>query len=160
MAELNGLPFPPFNPDLILMTKQDREDLGVREVRLAPDLALTLHTEIVGSLGGHPLYRQKIPIGEGEHLFCYQTPGHSPDSLSVQIGNVLFIGDLLAAINPMVAGLTGWSREDYLMTIGHVLGLIEDAGIDLCCPGHGGVLSASDAQESFRHLIQEARSLG
>jgi glyoxylase-like metal-dependent hydrolase (beta-lactamase superfamily II) len=160
IAELYGVPFPPFNPDLILMTKQDREGLAAREVRLAPDQTLTLHMEIVESLEGHPLYRQRIPIGEEEHLFCYPTPGHSPDSLCIQIGEVLFVGDLLAAINPMVAGLTGWNLEDYLLTLGNVLWLIENAGVGLCCPGHGGFLSASDARESFRHLIHEARHLG
>lgn len=160
IAELYGIPFPPFTPDFLLMTQRDREALAPRKIRLSPTQTLTLHTERLMTQDGHCLYRQGIPIGDGECLFLYQTPGHSPDSLSIQIGEMLFIGDLLAAVSPMVAGISGWSRDDYLLTLDQILWLLDNAGIELCCPGHGGLLRASDARELFRRLIHEARHLG
>lgn len=160
IAALYGIPFPPFTPDFLLMTRQDRDSLASRNICLSRAQKLTLHTERLPTQDGHHLYRQRIPIGDGECLFLYQTPGHSPDSLCIQIGEVLFIGDLLAAVNPMVAGIPGWSRNDYLQSLAHILWLLENAGIRLGCPGHGDILSATDTRESVQRLIHEAQSLG
>ncbi|MDA8125299.1 MAG: MBL fold metallo-hydrolase [Deltaproteobacteria bacterium] len=160
MAEIYGVPFPPFAPDLLLLTQRDRESPVPRQVRLSPTRTLTLKTEGLPTGDGRLLYRQRIPIGEGEHLFLYPAPGHSPDGLCIQIGEILFIGDLLAAVNPMIAGIAGWNRDDYLLTLEQVLWLLENGGISQCVPGHGGILGARDVKESFRRLIREARQLG
>lgn len=160
IAELYGIPFPPVTSDFLLMTKRDREGLAPRELCLSPFPAVTLTTERLRTHNGLLLYRQSISIGGGECLHLYQTPGHSPDSLCIQIGELLFIGDLFAAVNPMVAGIPGWNRDDYLLTLEHMPWLIETAGIGLCCPGHGAPLSASDARESFRRLRHETPKLG
>ena len=160
MAELYGIPFSPFTPDFLLLTAQDRQSLTPREIRLSCDRTLTLHTELLGPLDGHPLYRQRIPLGDGEYLSLYHAPGHSPDGVCFQIGRVLFIGDLLAAANPMIAGISGWNRDDYLLTLSHTLWLLDNAGIGLCCPGHGEILPAGDTRESLKRLIQEASRLG
>ncbi|MHB8771383.1 MAG: MBL fold metallo-hydrolase [Syntrophales bacterium] len=160
LAEMYDMPFPPFSPDFLLMTRQDRELRAPRQVRLSPALTVTLRTDRIGPSDGRPLYRQEIPIGDGERLYLYPAPGHSPDGLCLQVGAMLFIGDLLAAVNPFVAGIAGWSREDYLLTGEHVLWLLDNAGITVCIPGHGGPLSAADARESLRRLLQEARHLG
>lgn len=160
LAEMYDIPFPPFSPDFLLMTRQDRELRAPRQIRLSPSLTVTLRTDRIGPSDGRPLYRQEIPIGDGELLYLYPAPGHSPDGLCLQVGAVLFIGDLLAAVNPFVAGIAGWSREDYLLTGERVLWLLDNAGITVCIPGHGGPLSAADTRESLRRLLQDARHLG
>ena len=104
-------------------------------------------------------FRQVVSLGE-DTLELFHAPGHSPGSACIRIGNLLFIGDLLAAVNPMVAGITGWSREDFIVTLDHLTRLLSGNPALLCCPGHGGIMTAAQTLETFGKIRAEAVSLG
>ena len=59
----------------------------------------------------------------------------------------------------MVAGIAGWRREDYVATLDNLTGMLAGAPPLLCCPGHGGILTAAQALDAFRKLRTEASSL-
>src|SRR6185369_11961337 len=57
---------------------------------------------------------QSIAVGGGNYLHFYRTPGHSPCSICIQAGHLLFVGDLPFAADPGLAGINGWSQADLL----------------------------------------------
>lgn len=78
-------------------------------------------------------------------------PGHTPDSICCRIGGLLFIGDLLAASRPLVAGLPGWDIGGLADTLDRIIRLLEtDPGVQVCCPGHGEPMPALRALEVLR----------
>jgi hypothetical protein len=75
------------------------------------------------------------------------------------MGGLLFIGDLLFAANPGIAGICGWDRDALLQSISGVQAVIDRGGITLLCPGHGKVFPAPDTARMFAAIQKEARSL-
>ena len=89
----------------------------------------------------------------------YHTPGHSPDSMCLQIGRLLFIGDVLFAANPGIAGLCGWDQKALISSLTGIQQIIANGGIDWICPGHGRLISATDALHTLQTLQKEAHQL-
>ncbi len=108
---------------------------------------------------GAGLPRETIEFGSGPVLTVYHTPGHSPDSICLQIGELLFTGDLLFAASPGIAGLTGWSQETLIHSLGAVETLIATGGIRHVYSGHGRVISAADALRMLSAVRADARGL-
>ncbi len=160
IAELYGMPFPSIQPDIRLLTGQDRKRAMPRRIRLAPETMLNLWMENVPADGGMAHVRQMVSIGGGDTMEFYPACGHSPDSICIRAGEVLFIGDLLAAANPMVAGISGWRREDLIDTLRHVRWLLDNMPIRYCYPGHGAVIPADKAREVLKKLERKASKLG
>ena len=152
IAELYGMIFPSMQPEIRLLTAQDRERRALRRINLAPDVQLMLQMESVPTDLGRPLIRQTISTGGSDELEIYPAPGHSPDSVCIRAGEVLFIGDLLAAANPMVAGISGWHRDDLIDTLQQVLWLLDNMPIRFCYPGHGGIIPADKARDILQRL--------
>jgi len=90
---------------------------------------------------------------------CYATPGHTPDSISIRIGPLLFLGDIPFAASPGVAGLHGWDQEALVASIRRIRGLLADGGIHTCLPGHGRVLSAGEAGDLLGSVQADAEKL-
>jgi glyoxylase-like metal-dependent hydrolase (beta-lactamase superfamily II) len=105
------------------------------------------------------LPREQIQFGSGPAVSIYHTPGHSPDSTCLQIGDLLIIGDLLFAANPGIAGLAGWSQEALIHSLDGVEKLVAESGIQLVCPGHGRVIPAADALRMLSSVRADTRSL-
>ena len=103
--------------------------------------------------------REQIRFGNGTVLEVYHTPGHSPDSICLRIGGLLFIGDLLFAANPGVAGMRGWSQDDLIRTLDFLEHFIPAAGIKIVCPGHGRALDAQDAARMLARVRTDALAL-
>lgn len=101
----------------------------------------------------------RTPLGSGEFADLFHTPGHSPDSVCLRIGRLLIIGDLLTTVSPMVAGITGWSRDDFLHSLETVGRLIDASPIDLCLPGHGHELTGTAVKELLHGLRTQAECL-
>ena len=160
IAELYGMIFPSIQPDIRLLTAQDQKSGSLRRINLAPDVLLMLQTEAVPTDLGRPLFRQTISMGGGDDLEIYPAPGHSPDSVCIRVGEVLFIGDLLAAANPMVAGISGWHRNDLIDTLQRVQWLLDNKPIRFCYPGHGGIIPADKARDILKRLQQKTCHLG
>lgn len=160
IAELYGMIFPSMQPDIRLLTAQDRKRGALRRINLAPDVLLMLQTEAVPTDLGRPLFKQTISMCGGDELEIYPAPGHSPDSVCIRVGEVLFIGDLLAAANPMVAGISGWHRDDLIDTLQQVRWLLDNMPIRFCYPGHGGIIPADKARDILQRLQLKTCRLG
>ncbi|HJX56389.1 MAG TPA: MBL fold metallo-hydrolase, partial [Methanoregula sp.] len=81
------------------------------------------------------------------------------DSICLQIGELLFTGDLLFAASPGIAGATGWSQETLIHSLGAVETLIAEGGIRLVYSGHGRVIPAADALRMLLAVRADARGL-
>ncbi|MCK9297621.1 MAG: MBL fold metallo-hydrolase [Methanoculleus sp.] len=123
VAELMGWEVEPLPVSLPLLAARDRE---------------TLETD-----GGITLHRQRIPLCSGDTLTVYHTPGHTPDSICIRLGEYLFIGDLLFSASPGIAGLAGWDQPALLESVGRVRWIVAHEPVSLCCPGHGRSIPAT-----------------
>jgi glyoxylase-like metal-dependent hydrolase (beta-lactamase superfamily II) len=120
---------------------------------------IELHTEPIAMPDGTTLQRQWLPLGAGNRLEIYHTPGHSPCSISLRVGSLLMLGDLPFAANPGVCGLDGWNHADLLQTLHNVDWLLDTPVITACCPGHGYCVSAQSMREKLRLMEAEASNL-
>ena len=120
---------------------------------------IELHTEPIAMPDGTTLQRQWLPLGAGNRLEIYHTPGHSPCSISLRVGSLLMLGDLPFAANPGVCGLDGWNHADLLQTLHNVDWLLDTPVITVCCPGHGYCVSAQSMREKLRLMEAEASNL-
>lgn len=102
---------------------------------------------------------QDIRLPSGTLLRCYHTPGHSPDSICLRTGNLLFVGDILFAASPGVAGLFGWDHQALIDSVEKLIHVINSGSVGVCCPGHGRVVSSAQATESLRSIQREAGKL-
>jgi glyoxylase-like metal-dependent hydrolase (beta-lactamase superfamily II) len=152
IAELYGVNFPSMQSDIRLLTAQDRQKGARRRINLAPGVWLTLQTLTVPTNLEQPLIRQTISMGGGDNLEIYPAPGHSPDSICIRAGEILFIGDLLAAANPMVAGISGWNRDHLVATLQQTQWLLDNMPIQFCYPGHGTLIPADKARDILQRL--------
>lgn len=100
-----------------------------------------------------------IPLGGGVNLEAFCTPGHSPDSVTWRVGNVLFIGDLLAATAPLVAGIPGWDRSALLVSLARLEQLMKAYRIEQVHVGHGAPLGPEAVADAIARSRREAGDL-
>jgi len=105
------------------------------------------------------LPHERVQFGHGPALDVFHTPGHSPDSICLKMGSVLFIGDLLFAANPGIAGLIGWSQEALVQSLSGIDDLLSGGEIRFICPGHGRVIPAPDALRMLSAVRSDALAL-
>jgi glyoxylase-like metal-dependent hydrolase (beta-lactamase superfamily II) len=144
--------------DLKLLSSGDRGLKGEQTIDLmGTNLVSTrksikvLHLSVLES--------QVIQLGGGDQMEIYHTPGHSPDSICMRVGNVLFLGDLFYAPNPGMAGAYGWNQSDLLSSIQKIIWILEHKKIQLCCSGHGKIIYADNAWSTLKSLYKEVSSL-
>jgi len=101
------------------------------------------------------LKRQVIVSGPEDRIEVYHLPGHSRDSICIRVGGLLFIGDLLFAASPGIAGLRGWSQQELLESLEKVHWILENEDIRICCPGHGRLISSTSAEAVFANMKKE-----
>lgn len=109
--------------------------------------------------GGVTLRRQCIPLHGESMIEFFHTPGHSPDSICIRMGNVLFIGDLVFATAPGVAGLKGWDLGALLTSLDTVTSLLSQGEISVCLPGHGRPLDSPMMLRTLGAMKKEAARL-
>jgi glyoxylase-like metal-dependent hydrolase (beta-lactamase superfamily II) len=131
--------------------------LGINFPAARPDSSLlaSLGQGMPRKRGALPLLGV-VPLGVGDYLEIYATPGHSPDGLSFRVGEVLFVGDLLAAVTPLVAGVAGWSHPDLIVSLEMIVRLLEGNRIRVCGPGHGNLLHGETITRAFQKTLSEA----
>lgn len=105
------------------------------------------------------LYSQIVPLGKGDCLEIYHTPGHSPDGVCIRAGSMLFVGDVFFAPNPGTAGAYGWSQKDLMQSILKIMWILENEKILLCCSGHGRPIDARTAHKTLEVMYSDAASL-
>jgi glyoxylase-like metal-dependent hydrolase (beta-lactamase superfamily II) len=101
------------------------------------------------------LKRQVIVSGPQDRIEAYHLPGHSHDSICIRVGGLLFIGDLLFAASPGIAGLRGWNQQELLASLHKVHWILEHEDIRICCPGHGRLISSTSAEAVFANMEKE-----
>lgn len=103
---------------------------------------------------------QALPFaGPGRDLEIYHTPGHSPDSICLRAGRLLFFGDILFALNPFVAGIKGWNREDLISSMTLVVRVIGEHGVEWLLPGHGAPIKTADAKKLLESALAQAQKM-
>ncbi|KQC05139.1 MAG: hypothetical protein APR55_05950 [Methanolinea sp. SDB] len=102
---------------------------------------------------------ETIRLENGDEIEVYHTPGHSPDSICIRVGEVLFCGDLVFATAPGIAGLTGWDRKELDTTIQRVLSLLSEEKITVCLPGHGRPMDTASTVSALLAIQKEAQGL-
>ncbi|HET6581397.1 MAG TPA: MBL fold metallo-hydrolase, partial [Methanoregula sp.] len=153
-SDLMQAPFFPMKVHLHLFS-QERVNPS-EDMRFPNGAGITIIRDRAGAAG---LPCERIVFGPGPALTVYHTPGHSPDSICLQMGELLFTGDILFAASPGIAGLTGWSRETLIHSLGAAETLIAKGGIRLVCSGHGRMIPAADALRMLSAVRADARSL-
>ncbi len=108
---------------------------------------------------GKSLLTQDLTFPGGHIVTVYATPGHTSDSICLKIGEALFLGDILFATAPGIAGVAGFSKEDLIHSADALASLIPEAGIRICFNGHGDPVSPENATAGLRLVVKEARLL-
>jgi glyoxylase-like metal-dependent hydrolase (beta-lactamase superfamily II) len=163
VADLYGLTMPRVVPEISLFSPLDRDGQGQRRI------SLPWGGDMVIAARPRPWSRHRpallpgtkdeagmlvVTLAGGERMEIHATPGHSPDSVCIRIGEILFLGDLLAATCPLVAGISGWNQEQLMLSLDRMIHVLETEPIQYCCPAHGGMLTA----EKTRALLLRTRS--
>ena len=108
---------------------------------------------------GPVLQSQTISLGNGDSLEIYSIPGHSPDSLCLRAGSLLFTGDFFFAPNPGMAGAYGWNQSDLIKSIYKIMWILEKKNIRFCCSGHGRIVDVDTAWTILSSMYQDVLSL-
>jgi len=146
------------NMDIYLLSAEDRRFNTTKKLMLANDLSLEVITNTLVTPGGNTFFAQDI-IFNGDRIKAYYTPGHSPDSLSFQVGNILFVGDVMVAAEPFIAGIPGWSKGDLSASVQNLLWLIEDDDIAFVAQGHGEVLASDRAVAILKNMVPRINNI-
>ena len=155
VADLYGVEIRPMHTHIPLLTQDDVRTLTPRNIELANGAEAYLRTEKRPDSDPASV-RQSLVLGENTRIEIIPCPGHTPDSVCYRIGNLLFIGDLLSANRPLVAGVHGWDQQDLKQSMDTVISLLEEGSILWCCPGHGTPLPAEKTVDLLRRLRDKA----
>ncbi len=147
-AELYGMEIPAVTARMPLLTAEDLRMLRPRCVSLADGMDVEIRTE------GEAV-RQILDFG-GARIEVIPCAGHSPDSVCYRFGECLFIGDLLLAHKPLVAGICGWDNRRLTSSLDRMIELLEGGSVAWCLPGHGNPLPAGKTLELLKR--QRARA--
>jgi glyoxylase-like metal-dependent hydrolase (beta-lactamase superfamily II) len=158
-ADLLGLKVSPMKIGFPLLTADRSGRPGVPvDLRLANGAGVTVTNDRIAA-GGVVLPRERIVFGPGTALEILHTPGHSPDSICLRVGGLLFTGDILFAANPGVAGMRGWDQEALICSLDGVLAVMSGGGVSYLCPGHGRVIPVKDAIQVLSGVRTDALAL-
>ena len=151
-AELYGVKLKSVQAQIPLLTEEDLLERGLRCISLSEGFQVQIRT---GSVEDGGVVRQLLELGGGQ-IEVVACPGHSPDSICYRMGELLFIGDLLLAHRPLVAGICGWDNRRLKQSIDEMIHLLEAGGISWCCPGHGNPLPAEKTLGLLRRQRDKA----
>lgn len=150
----------PIQAGFRLVTPDRRENPGVPVELCFSNGALVTVTAFPAGSASINLNREIIVFGpDSPPLEVFHTPGHSRDSICIRMGDLLFIGDLLFAANPGIAGLVGWSQEDLVRSLDGIGALLAKGETVQLCPGHGRLIPVADAQKMLPLVKRDAATL-
>ncbi|MCQ8894274.1 MAG: MBL fold metallo-hydrolase [Methanolinea sp.] len=142
-----------------LLCRADREGGGERRL-IVPGLGpVRLVMDIPAGHVSPPPPSQQVIFPSGTRVLVFHTPGHTPDSTCIRIGDVLFCGDIIFATKPGVAGIRGFSRDDLLSSIQALQSIVDAGEVTVWYPGHGDPLATPAMAKTLHKLKKEALSL-
>lgn len=154
-AELYGMVLRPVHAHLPLLAEADCLARKPRRLAWAEGVDVRIRTE-----DRDGAIRQWVDLGGRERIEIHSCAGHSPDSVCYRIGEWLFIGDLLLATKPLVAGIHGWDPRRLAQSIGQMIGLLESGQVTGCLSGHGDLFPAEKALALLRRQREKAAQFG
>lgn len=155
-AEILGQTITPVRIGLPLITDERAASFGVPvKLVFSNNAAVTITRGL--TRGG--LAQEQILFGDGPALDVYHTPGHSPDSICLRMGGLLFIGDVLFAANPGIAGICGWDQSALIRSLDGIDALFSEGGIEFVLPGHGRALTAADTSRMLSAIRTDTLAL-
>jgi len=158
-ADLLNSPISPMKVGIHLMAPDLTEPPGVpADICLANGGHLSI-TRYPPDTTQDLLDKVTIRFGPGPAIEIYHTPGHSPDGICIRIGRMFFIGDILFAASPGIAGLAGWSQASLVSSLSRAGTLLTRGDIDIVCPGHGRLITAPDAARMLAAVKKDALTL-
>jgi len=159
MAYMFNEDYPPLDVHVELLSALDAATVGERALAPCPGGELVLRTDIAGFAGGPPALRQSLVAGEKTVAELFHAPGHSPDSLVINVGGALLVGDLFCAAAPMVAGAVGWDGDQLKRSLAMVEWLLGDGPVHVCCGGHGQPMTSTQALDVLGQVRAETEKL-
>jgi len=135
--------------DAILLTSEPQKS----------DPGLPLEEVEMKGADGAPLRCQKLALGEDDALMFMHTPGHSPDSICMKLGRLLFAGDTPFAANPSVAGIAGWDQKNTVRSVTTIIQWLKSGDFEACWTGHGPGMPASVAVKILNRTLDETTRL-
>jgi hypothetical protein len=100
-----------------------------------------------------------IRLGGNDLIEIFQTPGHSPDSITYVVGRFMYTGDLHVATTPGIAGKNGWDNMALVSSIRAMIAVGTKRDIAHILPGHGKVINFDKATKIFLNEADEALHL-
>ncbi len=155
IAEIGEVEIKPYYADVHLFSPKARDQsftLG--------DGEFSLRQKNWAIPGAEPGLLQVLTLPHGQEVMIYSTPGHSPDSCCVQVGDLLFIGDIPVATAPFTAGIHGWQAERFTHSLIGLTALLNSGQVSHCLPGHGGAMDSDKTLMIFGKLAKQCRILG
>ncbi len=150
-------------PVAILLTHGHYDHTGgVAELlREYPDLPVYLHPKdaemmkdiasLVPDIGPTVAYGEgdQVPVGNLT-VQVYHTPGHTPGSVTLEVGDVLFTGDTLFQGSCGRTDLAGGCTEDILASLKRLAQMEGDRKV---CPGHEGCSTLEQERKSNYYML-------
>jgi glyoxylase-like metal-dependent hydrolase (beta-lactamase superfamily II) len=158
LADLLGKEMAPIPVDIRLLSRMDLIIGGGHELELKGG-KFSYYVDSIKIRYGPVLQMQTISLGNGNLLEIYSIPGHSPDSICMRVGCLLFTGDLFFAPNPGMAGAYGWNQSALIKSIYKIMWIFENRNISYCCSGHGRIVDVDRAWNTLRSMYQDVLSL-
>lgn len=125
----------------------------------AEESPLTVESGIVELDDGQVIPCNIVPLGGNDRIEIFQTPGHSPDSITYVVGRFMYTGDLHVATTPGIAGKNGWDNMALVSSIRAMIDVGRKREIAHILPGHGKVIDFEKATNIFLKEADEALHL-
>jgi len=120
---------------------------------------ITVKRDRLSGETGPGMCREQIAIGNSTVIEIFHTPGHSRDCICLRIGEFFFIGDVLFAASPGIAGLPGWNQKKLIRSLDGLQSILEDDRIRIICPGHGRAITTPSVKKMIPGIRADAVAL-